>query len=121
GKFFVGHFSQSTDNNRREFIGAEFARGDLPDSICVRARINRVNGAASDDAFSDYVYLPRPGSKYHFDYVYDPNYEADADHRGPEGRLALRIYDDGQPVDETLYAINHSTHRAGGLTFDALG
>ncbi len=121
GKCFVGHFSQSTADNRREFIGAEFGRGEVAGMMSVRARIYRFDGDTPSDASSQYVNLSSVGSRFHFDYNYDPNYEADSDHAGPEGRLTLRIYNDKRTVDETVYAVNAGTHRDADSTFDAFG
>ncbi len=122
GKMFVGHFSSSTADNRREFMGAEFIEGDNDGQIGVRARIYRYNGDAVSDAWSSaYVNLAADSGSYHFDYTYDPNYENDGTHSGPEGRLALHIYNDALTVNSTLYAINDGSHRDAGSTFDSFG
>ena len=55
-----------------------------------------------------------------FSYTYDPNYENDATHSGPEGRLALTISGPGFTT-QTVYAINDASHRDAGSTFDAFG
>jgi hypothetical protein len=121
GKMFVGHFSQSTANNRREFLGLEFVEGDTDASIGVRARIYRFNGDAVSDAYSSYVNIGSDTGLYSFDYTYDPNYENDGGHAGPEGRLALHIYNGSGTVNSTIYAINDASHRDAGSTFDAFG
>jgi hypothetical protein len=121
GKFFVGHYSSSTANNRREFIGAEFIEGDTDGWVGMRARIYRFNGEGVSDAYSNYVNLVSVNGPYHFDYQYDPNYEADDSHAGPEGRLTLHVYDGLHILDATLYAINDASHRDAGSTFDSFG
>ena len=116
GKFFIGHFSQSTANNRREYMGLQLEEGDVDGWVTVRARINRVNGEPISDAYSDaYATLTSAGGPYTFTYTYDPSYENDAGHAGPEGRLTLQI------AGQTLYAINVGSHRDDGSTFDAFG
>ena len=52
-------------------------------------------------------------------YPEDPDYEDDASHPGPEGRLALHIT--GPSLDTTAYAINSGSHRDDGSIFDAFG
>ena len=116
GKFFVGHFSQAVDNNRREFIGMEITN-DFG-AVRARARIYRTDGDFGSDAASGDVTLTA-GSDYQFDYTYDPDYENDASHVGPEGRLALHIT--GPSLDTTVYAINLGSHRDDGSIFDAFG
>jgi hypothetical protein len=89
--------------------------------VGARARIYRFNGSAVDDAFSSNVNLISTQGPYHFDYIYDPNYENDGSHAGPEGRLTLHVYNDSGTVNTTLHAINDDSHRDAGSTFDAFG
>ena len=123
GKCFIGHFSQSTADNRREFIGLEFGEGEIDPVLSVRARIYRFNGDVEADAYSDSASIPRPEPGYPilFDYDYDPNYEADETHPGPEGRLKVHLYSDDRKFDMTQIAVNQSSHRVAGSTFDAFG
>ena len=119
GKFFVGHYSKSTSDIAREFMGLEVVKGDWAGAIGVRARIFRFNGDPVSDAMSGYYNIA--AGAYLFDYTYDPNYEGDPSHAGPEGRLALHLYNAAHTVDFTLYAINAGTHRDAGSTFDSFG
>ena len=122
GKFFIGHFSSSTDDKRREFIGAEFEKvGKNNEFINVRARIYRFDGRVTDDAYSEEVGLVPANGPYRFDYRYEPNHEADANHPGPEGRLVLHVRNDSDWVNSTLYAVNDATHRDAGSAFDSFG
>ncbi len=122
GKFFVGHFSSATDFNRREFIGMELFEGDADGFVGVRARIMRFNGTAVDDVYSDtYLNIIGGTGYYHFEYNYDPSYEGDTSHAGPEGRLMLHVYNDAGTVNQTMYAVNAGTHRDAGSTFDSFG
>ena len=121
GKLFVGHFSLSTKDKRREFIGLEFEKVGIPELFTVRARIVRFDGDATVDVFSEKVNLRSGPKPYFFDYSYDPNYEADDSHAGPEGRLALHIYNNAGSVDSTLFAVNTAAHRDHGPTFNSFG
>jgi hypothetical protein len=56
-----------------------------------------------------------------FHYNYDPNYECDGNHEGPEGRLTLHFYNDADMVNATLHAVLDGSHRNAGSTFDAFG
>jgi hypothetical protein len=104
GKFFVGHFSQSVDNNRREFIGMEMTQ-DFG-VLRARARIYRTTGDFNSDAASDYIGLTA-GADYLFDYTYDPDYEDDASHPGPEGRAR------DLPPQRGKVPLPHPEHRPG--------
>ena len=120
GKMFVGHFSSSTANDRREFIGLEFVEGDSDAFVGVRARIYRYNGDAVSDASSSYINIAAGTGVFTFSYTYDPNNENDGSHSGPEGRLALTLSGPGIST-QTVYAINDASHRDAGSTFDAFG
>jgi hypothetical protein len=50
---YVGHFSSSTDDNRREFMGLEFQGGDTNANITVRARIYASDGNFFTGSWSD--------------------------------------------------------------------
>ena len=94
----------------------ELVEGDWDGAVAARARIYRFNGDAVSDAYSGpYVNLTSTGGPYTFSYTYDPDYENDGTHSGPEGRLTLQI------AGQTLYAINDASHRDAGSTFDAFG
>ena len=128
GKAFLGHFSQSTATNRREFIGLEFEKGADSEhrTIGVRARIYRFNGDFSSDAISNTIDLGINTGYYNWTYSYDPTYEAGINdgsggsHSGPEGRLTVHIFNNAG-ARFTLYAVNDGTHRDAGSTFDAFG
>lgn len=120
GEFFVGHFSSSTAANRREFIGMEVQEGDVDGQLKVRARMYRPNGMSTNGAMSDWLTLPSSG-QFYFSYVYDPSFEADASHAGPEGKVTLNVFTDGHIFDQTLVAIFEAGHRDSGATFDSFG
>jgi len=120
-RMFIGHFSSSTADNRREFMGLEFLPGVDNDRVSISARIFFPLGSPVLGASSNYLDIGRGSGLYHFTYTYDPNYEADPNHAGPEGRLSVRVYNDALTVDQTLYAVLAGSHRDYGSTFDAFG
>ena len=120
GKAFIGHFSSSTANNRREFLGLEVEEGDNNQVIGIRARINRFNGDANSDAKSNTIDLGVGTGYYNWSYTYDPNYEADNSNDEAEGALTLHIWNNAG-LDQTLIAVNDASHREAGSTFDAFG
>ena len=119
GEFFVGHYSSSTEDNRREFIGMEFTEGHPDGQLQVRARMYRPDGNNGNGAASEWVTCPGSG-EYQFEYTYDPTFESDSGHSGPEGKVTLRIVN-GPAFDVKKEAVFESGHRDSGARFDAFG
>ena len=118
-RLFVGHFSQSTADNHREFMGLEFQPGDGSDRIGIRAMVFSAGGGACPSP--TYLNIMTGSGVYHYTYSYDPTYDADPAHPGAEGRLTVRIYNDYLSVDQTMYAPVGNNARDQGATFDAFG
>jgi hypothetical protein len=116
--FFIGHYSSSAADNRREFIGLEFGEA-ANDAVQIRARVHLAKGTPVNGAMSPWFGL-EPSHKYHFDYSYDPTFEADGSHAGPEGKISLHVFRAGE-VDKTFTAALEQKHRDSVASFDAFG
>jgi hypothetical protein len=119
GQFFVGHYSSSAAGSVREFIGMEFMEGGLG-GIRVRVRMNLREGNPSIGATSSWIDL-NARENYHFEYIYDPTYEADGSHNGPEGKVTLRVHSEGFLVNQTVAEVLEGSHRDFYAVFDAFG
>ena len=120
GKIFVGHFSSSTDNNRREFIGMEVEEG-YADGRDWRASQNqsvqwwfrRMTPSVQISMFLQAAVF------YTFTYTYDPNYENDAAIPVPRDDWRCTLLAQASPrrrvCDQRCFT------RDAGSTFDAFG
>jgi hypothetical protein len=81
--------------------GIEFFENNST-SLRAHARMYLPSGDSSNGAFGGYASSnPTTNGNYHFSYNYDPTFENDTAHAGPEGKIAARIWNDALTYDQS--------------------